>query len=409
MNPEELKTELARIAKEAEEIKSALQNTPKADEIATLKTALAEAEKKMGDYQEMVNKLADKVEKGSQKTDIAPKTLAAALEDAFAANKDALDTIIKSDGKHGAVSFEVSTKAVIDMGVQNTIGSTNPHITISENTGIVSQIRKRVLTYLSRVSTGRIGTDRAVWVEEEDEQGNPIFIGEGDAKTQLSVKYVEKEAKVKKIAVYGKVTTEMLADLPQLISYIQTNLMRRMDLKVEDGLIAGDGLSNNLKGIEEYATAFAAPTGLAAAVVNANELDVLEAVALQVKLAHGSANTIFVNPSTVAKIKLIKDADGNPVWKNYVTIDGSLVISGMQVVETTAITAGEFVGGDTSVVQVRFRDEIGITIGLDGNDFTENKKTMLLEQRLVQFVSANDTQLLVKGDFASAITALDKP
>ena len=97
MNPEELKTELARIAKEAEEIKSALQNTPKADEIETLKTALAEAEKKMGDYQEMVNKLADKVEKGSQKTDIAPKTLAAALEDAFAANKDALDTIIKSD------------------------------------------------------------------------------------------------------------------------------------------------------------------------------------------------------------------------------------------------------------------------------------------------------------------------
>ena len=294
------------------------------------------------------------------------------------------------------------------MGVQNTIGSTNPHITISENTGIVSQIRKRVLTYLSRVSTGRIGSDRAVWVEEEDEQGTPIFIGEGDAKTQLSVKYVEKEAKVKKIAVYGKVTTEMLADLPQLISYIQTNLMRRMDLKVEDGLIAGDGLSNNLKGIEEYATAFAAPTGLAAAVVDANELDVLEAVALQVKLAHGSANTIFVNPSTVAKIKLIKDAGGNPVWKNYVTIDGSLVISGMQVVETTAITAGEFVGGDTSVVQVRFRDEIGITIGLDGNDFTENKKTMLLEQRLVQFVSANDTQLLVKGDFDSAITALDK-
>jgi len=45
-------------------------------------------------------------------------------------------------------------------------------------------------------------------------------------------------------------------------------------------------------------------------------------------------------------------------------------------------------------------------IGLDGNDLTQNKQTLVLEKRLVQFVSANDTNVLIKGDFASAITAL---
>ena len=66
-------------------------------------------------------------------------------------------------------------------------------------------------------------------------------------------------------------------------------------------------------------------------------------------------------------------------------------------------------GGDTSVVNLLYRDELGITIGLDGNDFTNNKKTMLIEKRMVQFVSANDTPVIVDGEFAAAITALDKP
>jgi hypothetical protein len=46
-------------------------------------------------------------------------------------------------------------------------------------------------------------------------------------------------------------------------------------------------------------------------------------------------------------------------------------------------------------------------IGLDGNDFTNNVKTILVEQRLVQFVSANDTQVLVKGTFAVAKGVID--
>jgi hypothetical protein len=48
-----------------------------------------------------------------------------------------------------------------------------------------------------------------------------------------------------------------------------------------------------------------------------------------------------------------------------------------------------------------------VQIGLDGNDFISNKKTILVEQELVQFVSANDTQVLVKGAFETAKTLLE--
>jgi hypothetical protein len=86
---------------------------------------------------------------------------------------------------------------------------------------------------------------------------------------------------------------------------------------------------------------------------------------------------------------------------------GQLVAWGVRLIETNSTLGGnDFMGGDLSVINVRFRQGMRIQIGLDGNDFTNNVKTILLEQRLVQFVSANDTQVLVKGTFAAAITAL---
>jgi len=71
--------------------------------------------------------------------------------------------------------------------------------------------------------------------------------------------------------------------------------------------------------------------------------------------------------------------------------------------------AAVFIGGDTTVLNVLIREELGIQIGLDGNDFINNKKTMLAEKRLVQFVSANDTQVLVKGTMAAAKTLITAP
>jgi hypothetical protein len=86
---------------------------------------------------------------------------------------------------------------------------------------------------------------------------------------------------------------------------------------------------------------------------------------------------------------------------------GDMVVAGMKVYSTPAVTAGEFIGGDMKALHVLFREQINIQIGLDGNDFTNNLKTMIVESRLVQFASANETPLLIKGDFATAIAALN--
>lgn len=416
---DEIEKILAQINEKQEAIEKALKSAaPQSElealrkEMEALKDAAQKAElKTLGDKIEEQNKILitqgeeiTKLKEGTQKPAAGHKTIEGALKAAFEQKevKDQIAAVVKAEGK---MEGPIQLKVVIDMGEDNTIGAGSTQYTLTQNTNIISQIRKRELRYLANVSVGNISTQRALWIEEKDEEGTPIFIGEGDSKTQLSVRYEEETKTVKKIAVYGKVTTELMADLPQLISYIQNNMMRRLDIAIENQLFTGDDTGDNLAGLSEFATAFAAGD-LAGTVADANELDVLEAVASQVEIAFGVANAIFIHPTTMSKIKLIKDTMGNPVWQRYVTITGDMVISGMRVIPTTAVTAGDFIGGDLSVVNVLIREELAIQIGLDGNDFIKNKKTMLCEKRLVQFVSANDTQVLVEGDFETAKAAL---
>ena len=333
------------------------------------------------------------------------KTLHGAILAELKNNEEAL-TQLKADAAQGKASpLSMTIKAPVTISNANTIGSAEPMYQLTQDTGIVSTIRKRELRYLANVSVGSISTNRALWTEETDEQGNPTFIGEGDTKAQGSVLYVNKTQDVKKIAVWAKMTLEMLDDLPQFVSFIIRNLERRLDIVLENDLFNGNGLGDNLTGINEYASAFTGG-GLAGELTTPNELDVIEAIALQVKEANGIPESLFVHPSTMAKIRLVKDSTGRPIWKDYVTPSGELNYSGMRIIETLAVTEGDFVGGETSVVNVLNRSGLQMQIGLDGNDLTQNKQTLVLEKRMVQFVSANDTNVLIKGDFATAITAL---
>lgn len=342
-----------------------------------------------------------------QKTDKVEghKTLKGAILAELEANSEALKELKENAAKGKASPLSITVKAPVTISNANTIGSAEPMYQLTQDTGIISTIRQRELRYLANVSVGSITTNRALWTEETDEQGAPIFLGEGDTKPQGSVLYVNKTEDVKKIAVYCKMTLEMLEDLPQFVSFITRNLERRLDIVLENGLFNGNGIGDNLTGINEYAVAFTGGA-LAGQLTAPNDLDVIEAIALQVKEANGLPEALFVHPSTMSEIRLVKDSTGRPIWKDYVTPSGELNYSGMRIIETLAVDAGDFVGGETSVVNVLNRSGLQMQIGLDGNDLTQNKQTLVLEKRLVQFVSANDTNVLIKGDFATAKLAI---
>lgn len=386
-------------------------NIKQGDKDVALKDILKE-------LQDQHNALSTKVNEAKAEDDEKKsKTFVEAVKDAWNEKKSEIDSIIANKGKQSG-PLVLDVKAAVTMGDFNTIfaaGSAS-HYTLTTNTGIISALRKRILTYLQSVSIGMVSVDRpvAMWIEELDEQGNPIFIGEADPKTQLSVRYEEREKRARKIGVYGKVTMEMLRYLPQLISYIQNNLVKRMDIKTEDQLFNGDDTGNNLKGIIPYSTAFnggSGPggSGISGQVDNANIYDIIRAVALQVQNNFGTPTALFVKTDVAALMDVTKSVTAGeymvPAWSQ----NGNRIVAGMEIIPTAALngTGFDFVGGDLSVVHVGFTDNATIQIGLDGNDFTNNLKTILVEQELVQFVSANDTQVLVKGTIAAAKTILE--
>jgi len=369
------------------------------------------SENEQKELQKQLDALSTKLKNMHSENDAKPVTWEQELAKLWNEKKETIQAIVKSGGiQNEALVFDL--KNAVNIGIGNTIDASGSasNYTLTDNTGIVSAIRKRVMTYLNAVSVGTISKPYALWIEELDEQGTPIFIGEGDAKTKISVRYEERQEKAKKIAVSTKVNTEFMDDLPQLVSFVQSNMMRRMDIATENQLFTGDGLGENLKGAVGYATAYTGGS-LAGAVdvTTISNWDAVLGLITQVKEANGIVSGVFMTAGGYASLLSQKGVNGQYILPAGVTYNaqGGLVAWGVPIIETNADLGGnDFVGGDLSVLNVRFRQGMRLQIGLDGNDFTNNVKTMLLEQRLAQFVSANDTQVLVKGTFVGALALL---
>jgi HK97 family phage major capsid protein len=310
------------------------------------------------------------------------------------------------------LTFEINEKTVGSISLASTISNvaSSGQVTISEFTGVVSPIRQRLLTYLSNVSVGAIGTQYAVWVEEYDQEGTPVFIGEGIEKTALDVQYKEQRAKVEKIGVHMKVTMELLEDAAYLASYIQQNGVKRVETVIENQLFTGNGTSPQLQGLLSKSTTFTGGS-MAGGVEAASNWDVIHGIIAQVRAANGSVNGIFVETGQYHLMLSEKDLDKNYILPAGVTFDaqGGINAWGVRIIPTNALTgtAADFVGGDLSVINVRLRSGLQVAIGESGDDFIDNLKTVRIEQRLVQFISANDVPVLVKGTFDAAKSILE--
>lgn len=308
--------------------------------------------------------------------------------------------------------FEINEKTVGAISLASTIAGENSssQVTISEFTGIVSPIRQRILTYLSNVSVGAIGSQYAVWVEEYDQEGTPVFIGEGVEKTPIDVQYKEQRAKVEKIGVHMKVTMELLEDAAYLASYIQSNGVKRVETVIENQLFTGNGTSPQLQGLLGKSTTFTGGS-MAGGVESATNWDVIHGIIAQVRAANGVVNGVFVETGKFHLMLSEKDGDKQYILPAGVTFDaqGGLNAWGVRIIPTNALTgtAADFVGGDLSVINVRLRSGLQVAIGESGDDFIDNLKTVRIEQRLVQFISANDVPVLVKGTFAAARAILE--
>ena len=322
------------------------------------------------------------------------------LKSVLDAKKDELSAL---KGKSsGSVNFVL--KAVGNMALTT---NTTGQIPQAEREAGITRIVRRQPYILDLVNVGTIMSNLWEWVEQKNQEGGSAMTAEGAKKSQTDFDLVMASASVKKVTAFIKVTKEMLDDVNLLRAEIDQELTELINLRIDDQVLAGVGTGDNLTGIMQNATAWAAGS-FALTVPVPNNADVLRVAINQAMVNQFQPNYIVLHPSDATAMDLDKGSDGHYALPPFATIDGR-IISGVPVVMNVGQTEGTFLVGDFTKSAVRFKEGLTINVGYENDDFTKNFVTILAEARLVHRVKSNHYGAFIKGAFAAAKTALTKP
>lgn len=389
---EALKAQLASLIEEK------TKGTASAEALKALEDKLAEAQKG-AEVTELKTEIA-KMQGELAALKEAPKAgkvvkfnLGAAVVKQIAENMDA------AKSKSG---FEFEVKAEGDVSEANSYDGT---IALTELDTEIDRIpRQRVL--LRNLINSRPAANKNIVYIQQNAQAGAGMTGETGAKQQTDVAWQEVNVTMKKVTAFIKVSMEMLDDLVFVAGEINSELVMAIEDKVENGLLNGDGLGENLKGMLAFAVNFDA-NGFTTTF--ANLTDVIAVAAAQVENAKLRATHVILNPTDVLALRLTKTSTGEYTYPVFITdsVTGLPVVVNLQVVSTTWMEQGTFLVGDLSQSNLRVRKGITLSVGRDGDDFTRNMVTILAETRCVHYIKANKAAGFVKGDIAAAIAVLN--
>lgn len=383
----------------------------KIDAMKSESVTKAELIELMSKVQDLETKGADVAEIKKTVEEIAANVLELQTKGATADDTETLKSVLdaKKDelsalkGKSsGSVNFVL--KAVGNMALTT---NTTGQIPQAEREAGITRIVRRQPYILDLVNVGTIMSNLWEWVEQKNQEGGSAMTAEGAKKSQTDFDLVLASASVKKVTAFIKVTKEMLDDVNLLRAEIDQELTELINLRIDDQVLAGVGTGDNLTGIMQNATAWAAGS-FALTVPVPNNADVLRVAINQAMVNQFQPNYIVLHPSDATAMDLDKGSDGHYALPPFATIDGR-IISGVPVVMNTGQTEGTFLVGDFTKSAVRFKEGLTINVGYENDDFTKNFVTILAEARLVHRVKSNHYGAFIKGTFSAAKNALTKP
>ena len=260
------------------------------------------------------------------------------------------------------------------------------------------------------LATGSTQSDVVRYVKESGYSNGAAATAEGTTLTQSDFDMTAADANVRKIGTYFRISEEMLADTPQLTSYLSARAPEKL-LEVEDAqILSGDGTGANLSGIITDAADFdvSASGAFYQSVESANEFDVIVAALNQLSLLNYSADCIMLNPTDFNKILLLKDST-NKYLKDQVYNGLQPSFSGVKVIQNTAIAAGTFLIGNFGIgTQLWVRQGVNVEFFReDGTNVRDGFVTVRVSERVA--LTNYLPNAFVNGTFSTAIAALETP
>lgn len=248
------------------------------------------------------------------------------------------------------------------------------------------------------IAPGRTSSPVIIYPKETGYTNNAAPVAEGARKPESNISMTTVTETVKKIATFMKASTEILADLPGLQSFIDYRLRYMLRFREEAQMLNGSGVGNNLNGIYTQATAYALPTGSTAPET---AIDLIRLALLQAELAEFPSDGVVLNPVDWCNIELLKDGQGRYLIGNP---QGTLnpTLWNRPVVSTQAMAVGNFLAGAFQLgAQVFDREDAAVVIATENeDDFVNNLVTILIEERLA--LAVYRPEAFVRGSLAIA-------
>ena len=217
---------------------------------------------------------------------------------------------------------------------------------------------------------------------------------QGDFDLKLST------ANVRKITNYIIISEEMLEDVQGLTSYILARLPSKIKIKEDYQLLYGHGTGINISGICTNAAAYV--DNLADSTVT--QIDVLADACRQVRVHEYKATYMVLHPTDVSAIRLLKDSTGRYIMP-WVFSGAIPTIAGVPILESTMMTAGDFLVGDFQLgAQVFDRRQVAIEFSKESEDnFIKGMVTVRGSERLALAMYRDNA--FVYGVFAMALAS----
>jgi HK97 family phage major capsid protein len=244
--------------------------------------------------------------------------------------------------------------------------------------GII-QPAQRTFTIRDLLLPGRTSSNAIEFPREVGFVNRAATVEEGATKPESTIGFTLESVNVRTIAHWIPASKQVLADVPMLQSYVDARLRYGLKLEEENQLLTGNNVGQNLHGLVPQATDF--NTGLSQ--VGDTAIDTIRRAILQVRLAELAPNFVVLNPIDWADIELTKDGEERYLIVPNVQVGAQMVLWRLAVVETTAMTSGEFLVGAGAGAQVFDREEAAVEVSTDHSDFfVRNLVAIRAEERL---------------------------
>jgi len=325
------------------------------------------------------------------------------IKEALKSNVDSIKAL--KDSKNAQwVAMEV--KAVGTMLESANVSGGN--VPVEQRIAGMNAIASRRVRLMDLVSRGRATSNIISWVYQSGKEGSAGGTAEGDTKNQIDFNLVVASQSVVKRTAFIKVSTEMLDDIDFIESEINNELLRELNKDIELTAYSGNGTAPAMNGVRTTATAFSAGD-FALAIDNANEADVLTVAINQIAIADQPEPTaILCHPTDIAKLLVIKvSATDRRYVDRLQMVAGQLSLDGIPIIKTTLVTAGTYLVGAFNLATLYDLGTLSVQMGIDGNDWTKNLRTIIAEYRGAMVVKNNDRSAFVKGTFSTDKAALE--